>query len=617
MRIPQIQALRALAALLVLLYHLNWLSGGYIGVDIFYVISGFLITGLLIRECEKMNRLSLYAFYIRRIKRLLPTAFVVLLGTALISWLIYPPNLRQDLGRDIAAAALYLSNYFFAFWQMDYQNLDAQPPVVIHYWSLAVEEQFYLLWPVVVLLLFKIGARRAVGIGIASITTVSFLFSLFLTKVSPVWAFYSLPTRAWELGIGSLLIFAPRRIGFSKNYTWIALILCVYAAVRFNDSTPFPGTAALFPVIGTAFAIATASNWPKILDWVAKLRVVQFLGDISYPLYLWHWPVIAIPTLINGRTLTNTEKVICVVVTILFAYVTHRLVEEPLRDSNLSPKRILLSAITATALLLTISYAISQTQSDSISGEDGTNYSLSSVLAKPRVYLDGCHVNNGVVISPDCTYGNRNSPRKIVLFGDSHAAQWMPALERIAHENNLALISLTKSACPGPTVRKVDDGAYKNSDCRAWRENSIVRITKLRPEAVIVSGSQHFKVPAEYSSRTLWWQEGQRRTLAAIAQSTAHVVYLADTPRPNLDIPSCLARGLFSECDGSKPTPPVFVPGYQRINPTEWFCKNGSCPAVVNGVVAYRDASHISVAMSEALAPELARLLRTFGIRLK
>ena len=616
MRIPQIQALRAVAALLVLFYHLDWISGGYIGVDIFYVISGFLITGLLLRECEKTDRISLQAFYIRRIKRLLPTAFVVLLVTALISWSIYPPILRKDLAQDIAAAAVYLSNYFFAFWQMDYQNLDAAPPVVIHYWSLAVEEQFYLIWPLAIFLLFKIGSRKAVGIGIASITAISFLLSLYLTERSPVWAFYSLPTRAWELGIGALILFIPRKIKFSRNYTWIALILCLYATLQFNDSTPFPGTSALFPVIGTALAIAAAQDWPKVLDWLAKLRVVQWLGDISYPLYLWHWPVIALPVLFLGRTLTAAEKATCVVATILLAYLTHRIVEEPIRRSHYSAKRVLSLALAATALLLMVSFAIFQAHSQSISINNGTKYSLASVLEKPKVYLDGCHVNNGVTVSPDCTYGNRGSSRKIVLFGDSHAAQWMPALERIARENNLALISLTKSACPGPAVRKVDNGEYKNSDCSAWRENSFARIAALNPEAVIVSGSQHFKMPPEYSSKTLWWQEGQRKTLASIREHTLHVIYLADTPRPDRDIPSCLARGRFSECDGSKPTPPIFVAGYKRINPTAWLCDDNSCPAVVNQMVVYRDASHISVATSKSLAPKLAQSLRAIGLQL-
>ena len=218
MRIPQIQALRAFAALLVVIYHAKITSGGYIGVDIFYVISGYLITGLLFRELEKTETISLRAFYLRRIKRLLPTSFFVLLVTALSAWYLYPSTMRSELGRDIAAAGVYISNYLFAFWQMDYQNLNAMPPVVIHYWSLAVEEQFYIFWPFIIYFLYKRGGKRLVGRGIAAISVLSFLFSLYQTAGAPIWAFYSLPTRAWELGAGALLLFIPARIKFSQNY---------------------------------------------------------------------------------------------------------------------------------------------------------------------------------------------------------------------------------------------------------------------------------------------------------------------------------------------------------------------------------------------------------------
>ncbi|MEN9412526.1 MAG: hypothetical protein RIQ92_963, partial [Actinomycetota bacterium] len=160
MRIPQIQALRALAAILVLLFHAHLVGGGYIGVDIFYVISGYLITGLLLREIEERGGLNFKAFYLRRIKRLLPTSFFILMVTALSAWYFYPGTMREDLGRHIFAAAVYVSNFLFAFWQMDYQNLNAIPPVVVHFWSLAVEEQFYLFWPVIVLVSYKIGGRR-------------------------------------------------------------------------------------------------------------------------------------------------------------------------------------------------------------------------------------------------------------------------------------------------------------------------------------------------------------------------------------------------------------------------------------------------------------------------
>ncbi|MFM1910577.1 MAG: hypothetical protein RLZZ545_1275 [Actinomycetota bacterium] len=612
-RIPQIQALRAVAALLVVAYHAKLTPGGYIGVDIFYVISGYLITGLLLRELESTGTLRLKAFYLRRIKRLLPTSFFVLIVTAIAAWALYPSTLRPSLGKDIAAAAAYVSNYLFALWQMDYQNLNATPPVVIHYWSLAVEEQFYLFWPFIILALFRYGSRRAVLLGVSAITSFSFLLSLYLTAREPIWSFYSLPTRAWELGLGALLLFIPKKIRFSSNYAWIALALLTYGTFAYTDSTPFPGTAALVPVLGTSFAIACANNWPKSLDSIGNTRIVQWLGEISYPLYLWHWPVLVIPSVTWGRSLTYLEILLCVLATLILADLTHRFIEDPIRYSKPQSRTIVQGGALATAFSLALGTVIYFSWNDRIKLDDGTSFSVSDVTKRPIVYDDGCHVNNGEVQSPDCTYGEKGAKRKVVLFGDSHAAQWFPALEEIAKKENLELISLTKSACPGPAVLKIDSGEYKNADCFAWRENSFRRIAELKPYAVILSGFQHFQIPNGYSSRREWWQEGQRKTFKALQGHARHIIYLTDTPHPEQDIPNCLAGGVIAQCNDTKPSEPISIPGLKSINPTSWLC-DGECKSVVNGIVAYRDGSHISRLMSASLAAKLQLALQRVGV---
>jgi peptidoglycan/LPS O-acetylase OafA/YrhL len=613
MRIPQIQALRAFAALLVVIYHAGVTSGGYIGVDIFYVISGYLITGLLLRELEKTGKIGLRAFYLRRVKRLLPTSFFVLAVTALTAWYLYPGTMRAELGKDIAAAGIYISNYLFAFWQMDYQNLSAVPPVVIHYWSLAVEEQFYLFWPFIIFALFKSGGRSRVFRGIITIFLASFLFSLYQTDVEPIWAFYSLPTRAWELGVGALLLFIPKRIKFSQNYLWIALGLYLYGSLIFKDSTPFPGTAALVPVVATAIAIAAVNSWPTPLNRLGNLRIVQWLGEISYPLYLWHWPLLVIPAVYLGRGLHLYEKFFCVIATLICADLTHRFIEEPLRHAQLPAKTVVRGALAATIISLSLGFLINASHSDIVRLQDGTKVSLKEVMKKPVVYDDGCHVNNGETTSPDCTYGVVGSAKKIVLFGDSHAAQWFPTLEKLARQRGFELISLTKSACPGPAVTKIDTGKYKNSDCFAWRKYAVNRIQQLQPDAVLVSGFQHFEVPSNYSSRQSWWSEGMKKTYSSLEGSSAHIVYISDTPHPNRDIPSCIAAGRFDRCNGSEPSQPIFTSGYQKINSTPWLC-GSTCPAVIDGVVAYRDASHLSVAMARNLSDQLAESLKQLGV---
>ena len=612
MRIPQIQALRALAAILVLLFHAELVGGGYIGVDIFYVISGYLITGLIVREIEESGKLNFKAFYLRRIKRLLPTSFVILMVTALTAWYFYPGTMRDELGRHIFAAAVYVSNFLFAFWQMDYQNLNAIPPVVVHFWSLAVEEQFYIFWPVIVLIAFKFGGRKNLFKIIALITAASFIFSLYLTEASPIWAFYSLPTRAWELGVGALLLAIPKKYKLSVVYPWIALALIVYASIFYTDKTPFPGTAAIAPVIGTAAAIASISSWPRILNFFSNLRITQWLGEISYPLYLWHWPLLVIPMVYFGRGLHIYERALAILGTLLLADLTHRYIEQPLRHISLSPKKIISSAIAASLIATGTGLAISASANNTITLSTGQTYSLEEIMVKPQVYLDDCHVNNGETLSNDCTYGPE-SDRKIVLFGDSHAAQWMPVLEKLAYEQNFQLISLTKSACPAAAVVKVESGEYKNADCAEWRANSIARIQALKPMAVIVSGMQHFEMPSGYSSRAEWWREGQAKTFDGLRGSSAHIIYISDTPHPLRDIPSCIASGRIDKCNSTEPSEAIFSPGWQQINPTSWFCSS-TCPAIVDGVVAYRDASHISVLMSKKVQPQLLSTLISLGV---
>jgi len=294
-KILEIQGLRAVAATLVLIFHAKFISGGFIGVDIFYVISGFLITGLLLKEFNTTGRISLKVFYLRRSKRLLPTSFLVLFVTALFAWLVLPPISRGSIGRDLIATTLYISNYLFAWWQNDYQNLSATPSPFIHYWSLAVEEQFYLFWPLFIIALAKLKSARKFLIGFSTVTIVTFALGAWLTLVAPIWAFYSLPTREWELSIGALIALLPALRRQSRSLSIFGASALLISALWFNERTPFPGTYALLPVLGTAALLSSIGSWPKPLNWLGTNRVSVWLGKISYPLYLWHWPILVLP----------------------------------------------------------------------------------------------------------------------------------------------------------------------------------------------------------------------------------------------------------------------------------------------------------------------------------
>ena len=618
-KIPQIQGLRALAALLVTLFHAKWVGGGFIGVDIFYVISGFLITGLLLREIERTKTINFREFYARRFKRLLPTSFFVLTITAVVSWILIPGTMRASLGRDIIAASLYVSNYLFAWWQADYQNLDATPSPVIHYWSLAVEEQFYLIWPLLILLIssiaLKVKNRKILLYGVVLVTVTSFLFSIYQTETSPIWAFYSLPTRAWELGLGALLALIPP-IKTKKYIGLIGFLLVLLSSFIFNETTAFPGKNALLPVLGTLLLIGSIQSWPPFLNDVANSRLFQWLGEISYPLYLWHWPLLVLPSTYFARPLHVYERLIAIVATLLFADLTHRFIEDPYRKRSFAPSMIYKRAISITALSVLIGGLIIITSSDKIdvSGINGA-VSLAQIKARPLVYEDGCHANYAQTKSGICEYADLTSSKTMVLYGDSHAAQWFPALVEIANRSGYKLISLTKSACPSVDTVRLDQGGFKMSRCAQWRKNSIVRIRQIKPDILIMTSYQYFAQPPQISDRRKWWNDGQRKLLTEVKNTSPHLIYITDSPHPIRDIPACLANYSISRCNTTLRSENLSIPGFKVIDPNSWLCSN-RCPAVKDGVVAYRDASHISVDISIALIPRLTQALRDQGINL-
>ena len=613
MRILQIQGLRALAALLVTIFHARLIPGGFIGVDIFYVISGYLITGLILREIENTGSLDLNSFYQRRIKRLLPTSVFVLFVTAIVGMFVLPAITREALGRDLFAAATYVSNYLFAWWENDYQNLDATPSPFIHYWSLAVEEQFYLIWPIFILFLSRYG-KRAIFYGIAISSSLSLLLSIYQTQTSPIWAFYSLPTRAWELGFGALLLFIPDSFWKNRFIPWLGAIGIAIASFTFNESTAFPGINALLPVAATVALIGSISIWPPFFNDLSNNRISQWLGAISYPLYLWHWPALVLPSSALGRPLRIRERIFCIALTILLAHFTSKYIEQPIRHKKIAGKKIYLFFFGTTVISLVAGLIISSASSSTISVA-GTQYKfdLAKVVQRPIVYDDGCHVNYGESESDECSYGDKNSDSTIVLFGDSHAAQWFPTLEKLARERDFKLISLTKSACPAVVLPRNDKGAYKNSDCNQWRENSINRIKKLRPQAVITSSFQYFTPASGYSDRDKWWSDGQRELLSLLRGASEHLIYISDTPHPTRDIPSCLASRDFESCNSTQKSPVQIIDGFEKIDPTPWLCTD-FCPAIQNGYVVYRDASHISIDAALSLKPQLEAALIAKGL---
>jgi hypothetical protein len=387
----------------------------------------------------------------------------------------------------------------------------------------------------------------------------------------------------------------------------------IFAALIFDEATPFPGTAALAPVIATVLLLASRSNWPLVVNFVAKSRSTHWLGAISYPLYLWHWPLLVIPAIYLGEELDTVQTILLLALTVALAGLTHRYVEEPMREKQLSHALVLKFAAIATSVSVIVGGFTVMQHSNTITIAGSISVSLDEVRAKPKNNNDGCHIHIRQTVSPRCEYGDLTSNRTIVLYGDSHAAQWLPALDIIGTKRGIKIISLTKSACPSAEVIKKPSSQYDADDCQAFRDSSVERIQRTKPLAVILTGMQPLTAPYSNESARNWWLKGEKIAFDRIKNATTYPIYLSDTPLPRVDIPDCLVAGRGSACDTARPISAEVAPGLIPINPTPWLCDE-TCPAVVDGIIASRDQSHLTGAMSKHLSSKLENALARLGL---
>jgi peptidoglycan/LPS O-acetylase OafA/YrhL len=337
-----IEGLRAIAVIAVLLFHFGvpGMQGGYIGVDVFFVISGFLITSLLIAERSGTGRVSLRDFYARRIRRLLPISAVVLGATAIASATWLEPTRLADLAQDIRHAATFTVNTVFANRGTDYLGAELPPSPIQHYWSLAVEEQFYMLWPALIAIV-TIGARNVkarVAATMAIIVVLSLAMSILLVDSHPAWTFFGLHTRAWELGLGSFLYvtyLAVRQMSVQlrARISWSGLVLIAISVVSFGGVSGFPGWIAMIPVLATCAVLIGSDDVERGPIRLLGHPVMQWVGQRSYSLYLWHWPVLIIAVAHVGDDLSAVQRLAVLSITVGLAELGHRFVENPIRRS--------------------------------------------------------------------------------------------------------------------------------------------------------------------------------------------------------------------------------------------------------------------------------------------
>ncbi|MGN8049117.1 acyltransferase family protein [Curtobacterium sp. 22159] len=597
---PEIQALRAIAVVAVVLYHLwpNRLPGGYVGVDVFFVISGFLIIGHLLRETEKTRSVDVFAFWARRVRRLLPASTLVLVATA-IATLIWVPQVQWvQYFREFAASAVSLQNWLLSAASVDYLGADNAASPVQHFWSLSVEEQFYIVWPLIVLGVLalprrrrRISTARRVFFVLTGITAVSLALSIVITITSPSTAYFDTTTRAWEIGLGGILAFLtygrhkPRRV-LAASMSWAGLAMIAAALLFFTAATPFPGWTALLPVVGTMLVIA--AGMPHIW-WspthIARLPRVQRLGAVSYSLYLWHWPILTIVPFAMGHPLGFKSKLAVIVLSLVLAVLTKRFVEDPARTMPaLTRRRPLVSVVAgvATAVLVlgmstsvaTVTDATNDARADAmrhslrekrpctgalvVGNPDCTNPNKPTALTDPSVARSD--IGKGVaVVDPckqgltqtevmTCRVGDTEHPvKRIALVGDSHAGQYVVPLDRYGKAHRIEFVTYLKSYCaglgiPGIAAAKNGQPATVNS-CATWGasvQHDILASPDVQSVVFTNFTPSYTAAPAPWRSLTAGDFESVWKPLR---DGGKQVVALRDDPisaEPN--VPQCVAE---------------------------------------------------------------------------
>jgi peptidoglycan/LPS O-acetylase OafA/YrhL len=667
-----IQALRAFAVMAVVLYHLwpHRLGGGFIGVDVFFVISGFLITGHLLREVDRTGSVRLGRFWAARARRLLPASLLVLLVTAVAVLVAVPQSLKDRFLSEVLASAAYVQNWRLAGDAVDYLGADNRPSPSQHFWSLSVEEQFYVFLPLLVVVAVAaaglVRARRTwtVFVVLVIVTVASFVYCLHLTRASPGVAYFSTFTRMWEFGLGGIASFAPPAIaGLSRRRAALHTVLtlaggtAVVAALFVIDAqTPFPGSAAALPVLGAAAVVRWGGS--TIASWLGALPPVAMLGRISYALYLWHWPLIVIPPLITLRDLTTTEKLAILVASVTIAWVSTRFFEEPVRfraAPRVRPVVVLgavLVAMIPVVVVAGVGRAVVRDHDSAATARAGSvladaprclgaaamdpatpgcdNPDLDGVVVPdPSKVADdtskrtGCWATHGVDTVNVCRMGPKTGySLHLFAVGDSHNLSMVPAYERIARKYNWRIDLAGHAACYWTTSDLRRDSEVEEQSCRAWRANLQDYLDDADGiDAILATNSTSVSVqPPEGTSRRAAIVEGMVESWRTMTRRGVPVVAIVDNPAAVDETVPCVEKYALTDPDRcATPRSEAFrkfdgkaeavakVDRTALVDMTDFYCTPRVCPAVIGNVAVHRDLTHVTRTFMATLAPYLGR----------
>jgi peptidoglycan/LPS O-acetylase OafA/YrhL len=649
---PDVDGLRALAVLPVILFHAGFsCPGGFIGVDVFFVISGYLITQIIEREL-KARRFSVFVFYQRRIRRIFPALFVMLGASTLVGYLYLPPLELKSFGASLVASSAFSSNILF-YQLSGYFAPNSEYTPLLHTWTLSLEEQFYVCWPLILALLSIPVISKWEVATVLVVLVGSFLLSAHWVGGSPNMAFYLLPSRAWELALGALLSFPqiskvlvrlPRVLASVASVAGLALLGIAVAA--YSRGTPFPGFAALLPCVGAALVIASGEGGTSIGGRFLSARVWVWTGKISYSLYLWHWPILLFGHLLANRKLDVFERSGLIVLVFIVAWLSWRFVESPFRDAQLirfKTRSWVIGGLATSAVFVAIGGFLFLRDGLPTRGPLVANFGK-----EVKLFQESPCLARGAALprAEDCLLGatSPSSHYQAILWGDSHAAHLAPAFGEIGKRLSLTTREITKAGCapiPGVGFLPVDE---MRAECPAFNDAALSAVLTAKQVRVVVLAAWW---DAFASGSLLLTRDGQRlsigdsrrlfvsslrKLLTDLVDDGRQVILVGQVPLPPPELVVCVTRARFRGLDEDKCANDQseeraqtehlvnqllqevvlgLESSVQILYPHDYLCGSRRCIVQTGGQLLYMNESHLSPDGARFLASGLENCIRS------
>jgi len=639
-----VDGLRAVAILVVVAFHvgLPGFSGGFVGVDVFFVISGFLITGLLVREQERSGRIDILDFYARRVRRLVPAMSLVLVAVMILGLVfLLPTGEQQALAKSVLAVTGFVSNFHFKAVQSDYFGTRADELPLLHTWTLAVEEQFYLFWPLALAMTAwlasaaRLGQRNLLVWLIVAGSLASLVACVVMTWKWPQWTFFVTPFRVWEFGAGALIALLPPGVRIGPRWgaclTLGGTAAILASAVLFSPQTLFPGMAALLPVAGAAAVIAGGAAAPTAgLTRLLGSAPMVAIGKVSYSWYLWHWPLLAFWSVVTLGERSLAAGLSLSLLALLLAALTWRFVEQPVRRLRPGLFSTNGGAVMVGVGLLAVCAALAgglRVWADH--GPVATErVAAATVAIRTRtIPLQGCELQTAFDRLPpaaDCQRGATRPSTTVLLWGDSHARHLEPVATHLAGARGYAVLYRVKSGCR-PRLDLAGSNTFRILDCVAFNKAVLGSLPAARDEGV-----RGVVISARWEARQPRWREDLTEIVARLREQDLRVLLLADVPQYSFDVPACVARRGWAACDIDRAAADAGRAEQVRFlealaasdpevafwDPANTMCSPTTCSPVRGRSVLYAHRGHLSRAGAMLLAGDLAPALDWVGGRI-